>query len=151
MPDDWEADVEDGDLQPVVYSEYMSPEKIADLLVSTNPDRVDTSVHSDFYTFLLQNMWRFRHDETIFETIVDAVFIRARPCSVRDLEEREQSTGNLTALFRVESEDRVHKSDDPVRISGLQCHGSARHFFRVSNEAFERITIIEDRIFYSSL
>ena len=53
LPDDWEADVEDGDLQPVVYSKYMSPEEIADLLISTSPDRVDTSVYSDFYTFLL--------------------------------------------------------------------------------------------------
>lgn len=101
VPDDLAADGEDGDLEAVVYSEYMSADEIADLLVSANPDRVDTSVYSDFYTFLLQNMWRFSHNETMFKTIVDAMFIRARPCSVRDLEEQEQGTENLTALLRV--------------------------------------------------
>ena len=52
----------------------------------------------------------------MFETIVDAMLIRARPCSVRDLEGQEQGIDDLTALLRVVSEDRV-QGPEPLSLS----------------------------------
>ena len=101
----------------VPWSEFMTPAEVTDVLLSLNPDVDDTNVYSSFYTFLLNNMWRFESD-VCFETIVRLMFQYASPGSGTCPSKFGQTHSNIVALMHVT--DLVSRDRDDLTAGGKQ-------------------------------
>lgn len=110
-------DIDGCEEREVFWSEFMTPAEVTDVLLSLNPDVDDTNVYSSFYTFLLNNMWRFESD-VCFETIVRLMFQYASPGSGTCPSKFGQTHSNFMALMHVT--DLVSRDRDDLTAGGKQ-------------------------------